>query len=182
VQQTRSRGTIPGAHLSATQILQQANATVVPAAPLFDIVYRIPEASLRLARDDRQAKFYYQTERIKAMQGAGAVPAPETPHPSRWYNIKVDGRQMQVLVNHYGQASAARPERIGLAVPTSSHLRCCTHLRAPERWMSGALMTLLVAGGRAAPLVTRLRPKTAPCRSRRRRVRLVWGEGRVVSG
>ena len=39
--------------------------------PLFDVVYRIPEASLRLARDDRQAGLYYKNVR-KTIEMAGS--------------------------------------------------------------------------------------------------------------
>ncbi len=37
--------------------------------PLFDVVYRIPEASLKLARDDRQAGLWYKRERQRAEKG-----------------------------------------------------------------------------------------------------------------
>ena len=37
--------------------------------PLFDVVYRIPEASLKLARDDRQAGLWYRKERQRAEKG-----------------------------------------------------------------------------------------------------------------
>ncbi len=37
--------------------------------PLYDVVYRIPEASLKLARDDRQAGLWYREERKNAENG-----------------------------------------------------------------------------------------------------------------
>ena len=45
----------------------------LPAPPLFDVVYRIPEASLKLARDDRQAGLYYMKQRVQMSEGTVAA-------------------------------------------------------------------------------------------------------------
>ena len=62
------------AHHTAEQILS-SHAWKKP--PLYDVVYRIPEASLKLARDDRQAGLWYRQER--KMAEAGPPPAKHQP-------------------------------------------------------------------------------------------------------
>ena len=58
------------AHSTANNILgSTAGGTPWVKPPLFDIVYRIPDASLKLARDDRQAGLWYMQERKKAESG-----------------------------------------------------------------------------------------------------------------
>lgn len=37
------------------------------------MVYRIPEASLKLARDDRQAGLYYMKQRVQMSEGTVAA-------------------------------------------------------------------------------------------------------------
>lgn len=54
------------AHQTAEQILS-SSPWKKPA--LYDVVYRIPEASLKLARDDRQAGLWYREERKNADKG-----------------------------------------------------------------------------------------------------------------
>jgi hypothetical protein len=56
------------AHQTAEHILSSTPEWKKP--PLYDVVYRIPEASLKLARDDRQAGLWYREERKKAEKGS----------------------------------------------------------------------------------------------------------------
>jgi hypothetical protein len=58
------------AHKTAEQILS-SNTWKKPA--LYDVVYRIPDASLKLARDDRQAGLWYKEERKNAEKGIEAT-------------------------------------------------------------------------------------------------------------
>lgn len=65
------------AHNTANQIIDNGSTLrdmSLTAEPLFDVVYRIPEASLKLARDDRQAGRYYMKQRehmIHQQEGTG---------------------------------------------------------------------------------------------------------------
>ena len=54
-------------HNSARKLFFTRNPLLgsLPPPPLFDVIYRIPEASMRLARDDRQAALWYKSERKK---------------------------------------------------------------------------------------------------------------------
>lgn len=65
------------AHKTANAILEDQHKhtdTHLPAPPLFDVVYRIPEASLKLARDDRQAGLHYKKQRqAMVLSQSGAV-------------------------------------------------------------------------------------------------------------
>lgn len=69
--------------------------------PLYDVVYRIPEASLKLARDDRQAGLWYKKERVKELSGI----REERKKPiegTAWVNISVNGKLINVLVDEDG--------------------------------------------------------------------------------
>ena len=65
------------AHNTAYQIMDTGSTLrdlSLTAEPLFDVVFRIPEASLKLSRDDRQAGLYYMKQREQMMQeGSGVV-------------------------------------------------------------------------------------------------------------
>ena len=69
------------AHKTANAILEEEGSGMrdlnLPPPPLFDVVYRIPEASLKLARDDRQAGLHYMQQRKKMFSGE---PLQETTH------------------------------------------------------------------------------------------------------
>jgi hypothetical protein len=98
------------------------------ALPLFDVVFRIPEPSFRLPRDDRQGRYFYMAERQRqrriatgeakdnnalAVIGRGASSvsnaAPAALNGSTWVNIKLPNEtQMQVLVNE-NRVVARRP-------------------------------------------------------------------------
>ena len=74
---------------TANSILHEGEESLpdlnLPRPPLFDVVYRIPEASLKLARDDRQAGRYYMKQREKIIKtGTMDDPKPRrylTPSP-----------------------------------------------------------------------------------------------------
>ena len=80
---------------------------------LYDVVTRIPPPSLKLERDDRQAKLWYVEERAKMLQAhktrmadsAVAKPAPVV----QWYSMKIDGRLIDLLVDESGQVANQRP-------------------------------------------------------------------------
>ncbi|KAJ1469787.1 hypothetical protein T484DRAFT_2133442 [Baffinella frigidus] len=76
----------------------------LPAPPLFDVIYRIPEASMRLARDDRQAALWYKSERKKMDAGEprGEVVRPHITEPA-WVNCAIAGRSYNVLVDVDGK-------------------------------------------------------------------------------
>lgn len=71
------------AHKTANAILddesQALRDTSLPAPPLFDVVYRIPEASLKLGRDDRQAGLYYMKQRQLMLQTQSGAPVESKP-------------------------------------------------------------------------------------------------------
>eukprot|EP00286_Rhodomonas_abbreviata_P028871 CAMPEP_0181313004 /NCGR_PEP_ID=MMETSP1101-20121128/14009_1 /TAXON_ID=46948 /ORGANISM="Rhodomonas abbreviata, Strain Caron Lab Isolate" /LENGTH=259 /DNA_ID=CAMNT_0023419913 /DNA_START=93 /DNA_END=872 /DNA_ORIENTATION=- len=86
------------AHNTASQIL---NSSVSPTKPpLYDVVYRIPEASLKLARDDRQAGLWYKEARQQAQAGTSAASSPRRRlEGAAWVNIALNGKIMKVLVD-----------------------------------------------------------------------------------
>jgi hypothetical protein len=65
------------ARQTAVHILTGSAAPQWRKPLLYDVVYRIPEPSLKLARDDRQAALWYREERKNAERGAN--PAAEQP-------------------------------------------------------------------------------------------------------
>jgi hypothetical protein len=70
------------AHKTANAILEDQHKhtdTHLPAPPLFDVVYRIPEASLKLARDDRQAGLHYKKQRQAMVFSQSGAPLEEKP-------------------------------------------------------------------------------------------------------
>ena len=70
------------AHMTANAILEDQHKhtdTHLPAPPLFDVVYRIPEASLKLARDDRQAGLHYKKQRQAMVFSQSGAPLEEKP-------------------------------------------------------------------------------------------------------
>ena len=79
------------AHQTAEQILSSNNTWKKPA--LYDVVYRIPEASLKLARDDRQAGLWYREERKNAEKGVATskhqplVVTVVISHSELWSNV-----------------------------------------------------------------------------------------------
>jgi len=82
----------------------------LPRPPLFDVVYRIPEASLKLARDDRQAGRYYMKQREKIIK-TGTM---DDPKPRRiesdaaWVNISLNGAPVNLLVTESGEVLARK--------------------------------------------------------------------------
>mmetsp|Transcript_31391 Transcript_31391/g.74027 ORF Transcript_31391/g.74027 Transcript_31391/m.74027 type:complete len:254 (-) Transcript_31391:304-1065(-) len=99
--QAEKRGT--GAHTTANEIL---NSAIRPAKPpLYDVVYRIPEASLKLARDDRQAGLWYKQARSDALRGHTSV-SPKRIDGAAWVNISLNGRPINVLVDELGSVLA----------------------------------------------------------------------------
>uniref|UniRef100_A0A6U4J839 Uncharacterized protein n=1 Tax=Hemiselmis andersenii TaxID=464988 RepID=A0A6U4J839_HEMAN len=89
--------------MTADQILANTSPTKAGLAkpPLYDVVYRIPEASLKLARDDRQAGLWYRNERIKAMKGIHDE-KKKLIDGTTWVNISVNGKLLNVLVDEEG--------------------------------------------------------------------------------
>jgi len=69
--------------------------------PLYDVVYRIPEASLKLARDDRQAGLWYKNERKKELMGIHEEKKKNI-EGTAWVNISVNGKVINVLVDEDG--------------------------------------------------------------------------------
>jgi len=55
--------------INTASAIMDNKARHLPSAPLYDVVFRIPEASLKLARDDRQAGLWYMAERQKYISG-----------------------------------------------------------------------------------------------------------------
>ena len=98
---------------TASTILETYRPVSLPAAPLYDVVTRIPQPSLKLERDDRQAKLWYMEERAKMLEAhktrtaesAVVKPAPVV----QWYSMKIDGRLIDVLVDESGQVVNQRP-------------------------------------------------------------------------
>uniref|UniRef100_A0A7S0MCX8 Uncharacterized protein n=1 Tax=Cryptomonas curvata TaxID=233186 RepID=A0A7S0MCX8_9CRYP len=70
--------------------------------PLYDVVYRIPEASLKLARDDRQAGLWYREERKNAEKGT-EHPKDHRPDGPTWVSISLNGKALNVLVDGSGR-------------------------------------------------------------------------------
>lgn len=70
--------------------------------PLYDVVYRIPEASLKLARDDRQAGLWYMEQRRKEMAGIHEEHKKAVTGGTAWVNISVNGKLLNVLVDEDG--------------------------------------------------------------------------------
>mmetsp|Transcript_35574 Transcript_35574/g.69678 ORF Transcript_35574/g.69678 Transcript_35574/m.69678 type:complete len:253 (+) Transcript_35574:214-972(+) len=89
--------------MSAAQILANTRPQRPELAkpPLYDVVYRIPEASLKLARDDRQAGLWYRSERIKAEKGIHEE-KKKLIEGNTWVNISVNGKLLNVLVDEEG--------------------------------------------------------------------------------
>ena len=100
---------------TASTILQTYSPVKLPAPPLYDVVMRIPEPSLKLMRDDRQAKLWYMQERSKLVEAqkmttAGSVDMTAAQPPiAQWFNMKIDGRLVDVLVDESGQVVSQRP-------------------------------------------------------------------------
>jgi hypothetical protein len=98
---------------TATSILQTYRPVALPAAPLYDVVMRIPQPSLKLERDDRQAKLWYMEERAKLLEAQKTMTADSAvvkPAPiAQWYSMKIDGRIIDVLVDESGQVVSQRP-------------------------------------------------------------------------
>ena len=100
---------------TASTILETYRPVSLPAAPLYDVVTRIPQPSLKLERDDRQAKLWYMEERAKMLEAhktstadsAVVKPAPVV----QWYSMKIDGRLIDALVDESGQVVNQRPHR-----------------------------------------------------------------------
>ena len=89
---------------TASTILQTYSPVKLPAAPLFDVVMRIPQPSLKLMRDDRQAKLWYMEERSKLVEAQKSMTAETRSAPvPQWYSMKIDGRFIDVLVDESGQ-------------------------------------------------------------------------------
>ena len=78
----------------------------LPAEPLFDVVYRIPEASLKLARDDRQANLYYKRVREMINKGETKEKAQRIIGDAAWVNVSIQGRATNLLVTPSGQVLA----------------------------------------------------------------------------
>jgi len=98
---------------TASTILESYSPVRLPAAPLYDVVMRIPEPSLKLMRDDRQAKLWYMEERNKLVEAHKTMPstdarAPQAVAPSQWYSMKIEGRLIDVLVDESGQVISQR--------------------------------------------------------------------------
>lgn len=97
---------------TASSVLQSYSPTKLPAAPLYDVVTRVPEPSLKLGRDDRQAGLWYIQERQKLIEAQKTMSAPEAmavaPAP-QWYSTKIGGRLIDVLVDESGQVIQQRP-------------------------------------------------------------------------
>lgn len=79
------------------------------APPLFDVVYRIPEASLKLARDDRQAGLHYMQQRQKMLTGVVEVKNKSYGiQDAAWVNISLNGRPVNLLVAESGEVLARK--------------------------------------------------------------------------
>ena len=97
---------------TASTVLQSYSPTKLPAAPLYDVVTRVPEASLKLQRDDRQAGMWYMQERRKLVEAQNTMQAPlqQTAVPApQWYSTKIGARLVDVLVDEHGQVVEQRP-------------------------------------------------------------------------
>jgi hypothetical protein len=97
---------------TASTILETYRPVSLPAAPLYDVVTRIPQPSLKLERDDRQAKLWYMEERAKMLEAQKITTADSVVKPApvvQWYSMKIDGRLIDVLVDESGQVVNQRP-------------------------------------------------------------------------
>jgi hypothetical protein len=97
---------------TASTILETYRPVSLPAAPLYDVVTRIPQPSLKLERDDRQAKLWYMEERAKLLEAQKITTADSVVKPApvvQWYSMKIDGRLIDVLVDESGQVVNQRP-------------------------------------------------------------------------
>lgn len=97
---------------TASSVLQSYSPTKLPAAPLYDVVMRVPEPSLKLSRDDRQAGLWYVKERQKLIESQKAMsvqPTLSTAPAPQWYSTKIGGRLVDVLVDESGQVVDQRP-------------------------------------------------------------------------
>jgi len=95
--------------MTASQILENTSPTKLGLTkpPLYDVVYRIPEASLKLARDDRQAGLWYKAERKKAEAGIHEDKR-KTIEGTAWVSISINGKLLNVLVDEDGHVLAQK--------------------------------------------------------------------------
>ena len=99
------------AHQTAHQILDDTPGLKdlsLPAPPLFDVVYRIPEASLKLGRDDRQAGLYYKKQRQNVLAGKVEEKKSRIQGEAAWVNVSLNGRPVNLLVATSGQVLAQK--------------------------------------------------------------------------
>ena len=121
-------GTADRAMATASSILDSYSPVKLPAAPLYDVVNRIPKADLKLERDDRQAKLWYIQERNKLIEERKLVSsgllaaAPSPPSIAQWYTMKVNQRLIDVLVNEHGQVVGQRPHQVVADGAASSNI------------------------------------------------------------
>ena len=87
----------------------------LPAPPLFDVVYRIPEASLKLGRDDRQAGLYYMKQRQNVLEGKIEEKKSRIQGEAAWVNVSLNGRPVNLLVATSGQVLAQKAAEHGKA-------------------------------------------------------------------
>lgn len=104
------------AHNTANSILEDENPGLpslhLPTEPLFDVVYRIPEASLRLARDDRQAGLYYKNVRrtieLAGSNGSHQAKPTRIQGDAAWVSVSLNGRPTNLLVTPVGEVLARK--------------------------------------------------------------------------
>mmetsp|Transcript_41365 Transcript_41365/g.130188 ORF Transcript_41365/g.130188 Transcript_41365/m.130188 type:complete len:270 (-) Transcript_41365:347-1156(-) len=78
---------------------------------LFDLVFRMPQPSFRLKRDDRQGKFFYMAERRKQQQeDSGNVKKKRPDEGKRWVSVGLpNGKEFEVLVESNKIIATKRP-------------------------------------------------------------------------
>ena len=98
---------------------------------LFDVVNRAVPTSLRLQRDDRQARLFYMEERkrLKNLASSGAAASSELDETHRtvtgwsepkWINISVNGKLYDVLADPEGNILSSKLKGDSHAMPSDA--------------------------------------------------------------
>jgi len=95
---------------------------------LYDVVNRAVPTSLRLQRDDRQARLFYMEERkrLKQLASSGAADLEQTHRTAtswsepKWINISVNGKIYDVLADPQGNVLTSKLKGDSHTIPSDS--------------------------------------------------------------
>jgi hypothetical protein len=95
---------------------------------LYDVVNRAVPTSLRLQRDDRQARLFYMEERkrLKQLASSGAADLEQTHRTAtswsepKWINISVNGKMYDVLADPQGNVLTSKLKGDSHTIPSDS--------------------------------------------------------------